>query len=67
MVVVHGGLTGNNDIVVLFYLKLQGELKEMAADESRMKDIKKKNVGYLGFTQMQHQQQKMMEQTMRIF
>ena len=39
----------------------------MAADESRMKDIKKKNVAYLGFTQMQHQQQKMMEQTMKIF
>lgn len=38
----------------------------MAADESRMKEIKKKNVDFLGFTQMQHQQQKMMEQSMRI-
>ena len=62
---VHRDSAGRIDRLLIL-LKLQGELKEMAADESRMKEIKKKNVDFLGFTQMQHQQQKMMEQSMRI-
>ena len=55
MVVVPRGIAGRILEFCLILLKLQGELKEMLADESRMKEIKKKNVAYLGFTQMQHQ------------
>ena len=38
----------------------------MVKDESRMKEIKRKNVVFMEFTQMQAQIQKQMEQMMNI-